>query len=324
MLQDSFGRKFPYLRLSVTDVCNFRCTYCLPKGYQKSGARDFMTVAEIARLVRGFVELGTQKIRLTGGEPTVRRDLADIASAITDVGGIHTLALTTNGHDLQDNARRYYDAGINALNVSIDSLDAANFKAITGHDKLRCVLDGIEAAKVAGFRNIKINSVLLKGVTDTALPPFLEWIRQEPISIRFIELMRTGNNGEYFAKYHLGAEAIRQQLLARGFVEVQRQPDGGPAREFSHPDYAGRIGLIAPYAKDFCATCNRLRVTSRGQLMLCLFGEGGHDLRPYLQDDDQREALADAVTRALRLKHQSHYLHQGVTGSTPHLASLGG
>lgn len=323
VLKDSFGRKFPYLRLSVTEVCNFRCTYCLPNGYQKT-ERDFLTLPEITRLATAFAELGTHKIRLTGGEPTVRRDLIEIAHAVSNIPGIRTVALTTNGYNLKENARAFRDAGINALNVSVDSLNSERFHAITGQDKLTHVLEGIEAAKAAGFTNIKINSVLLKEVTDHTLPEFLSWIKRESLSVRFIELMQTGENLAFFKQHHISAGVIIQQLLEHGFVPELRKPDSGPAQEFTHPDYAGKIGIIAPYSKDFCKSCNRLRVTSRGKLMLCLFGEGGYDLRPYLQADDQREELIDAIASALHFKHETHYLQQGITGSTPHLATLGG
>lgn len=322
-LRDAFGRKFPYLRLSVTEVCNFRCTYCLPDGYQKTD-RDFLTLPEITRLAAAFAALGTHKIRLTGGEPTVRRDLIEIASAVSAIPGIGTVALTTNGYNLKENATAFRKAGMNALNVSVDSLDAERFHAITGQDKLAHVLEGIEAARAAGFSNIKINSVLLKEVTDHTLPEFLAWIQREALSVRFIELMQTGENREFFTRHHLSAGVIIGQLLERGFVPEVRKADAGPAQEFTHPDYAGKIGIIAPYSKDFCKSCNRLRVTSRGKLMLCLFGEGGYDLRPYLQHDDQREELIEAIASALHFKQEAHSLHQEMTGSTPHLASLGG
>jgi len=323
VLKDSFGRKFPYLRLSVTEVCNFRCTYCLPNGYQKTD-RDFLTLPETLRLAAAFADLGTHKIRLTGGEPTVRSDLIDIARAISAIPDIRTVAITTNGYNLKENAKAFFDAGINALNVSVDSLDPKRFHAITGHDKLEHVLDGIETAKAAGFTKIKVNSVLLKEVTDQTLPDFLAWIKHESFSIRFIELMQTGENLDFFKQHHISAGIIIGQLLEHGFVPAIRLPDAGPAQEFTHPDYAGTIGIIAPYSKDFCKSCNRLRVTSRGKLMLCLFGEDGYDLRPYLQHDDQREELISAIAAALHFKHESHYLQQGITGSTPHLASLGG
>lgn len=323
-LEDDFGRKFPYLRLSVTDVCNFRCGYCLPDGYKKTGDFKFLSGEEIARLVSAFAGLGIEKIRLTGGEPTLRRDLTDIAAAISRFPGIRTIALTTNGYNLARKAQGFFDAGINALNVSVDSLQPEKFHAITGHDKLPAVLAGIDAARKAGFKKIKINTVLLKGVNDGDLPEFLDWVKREALSVRFIELMQTGDNFDYFRKHHVSADIVKSALLERGFSLVPRARDGGPAVEFVHPEYQGRIGLIAPYAKDFCKTCNRLRMTARGRLILCLFGEGGYDMRPLLQHDDQREKLQDAVLSALHFKRESHYLHQGITGVTPHLASLGG
>lgn len=323
-LEDHFGRRFPYLRLSVTDVCNFRCQYCLPNGYQKTGDFSFLTQQEIIRLVTAFAELGVEKVRLTGGEPTLRRDLAGIASALSRIPGIRTIALTTNGYNLHEKATEFFASGINALNVSVDSLQPEKFHTITGHNKLAAVLAGIEAARKAGFRKIKINAVLLKGLNDDALPEFLELAKKEFLSIRFIELMQTGDNFEYFQKHHLSAEVIKEALLARGFTLCPRAYDGGPAVEFEHPDYAGKIGLIAPYSKDFCKTCNRLRVTARGELRLCLFGERGDSLRPLLEDDSQTEELKNRILELLHFKRETHYLAQGNTGITPHLASLGG
>lgn len=323
VLKDAFGRQFPYLRLSITEVCNFRCTYCLPNGYQKTFG-SFLSRDELVRLVKAFAALGTYKIRLTGGEPATRPDLAECAAAIAAIPGIRTLALTTNGYDLVKNAHRYFNAGIRALNVSVDSLNPSRFHEITGHDKLAKVLEGIDAAKEAGFNPIKINTVLLKDVTDSTLPDFLAWIKREHLSVRFIELMQTGDNRTFFERHHISANTLIGKLLELGFAPVPRLLAAGPAQEFSHPDYTGRIGVIAPYSKDFCKTCNRLRVSARGKLMLCLFGEGGIDLRPYLQSDDQQEELVDAIAEALHFKVEGHNLHNGFTGSTQYLAAIGG
>lgn len=323
-LQDQFGRRFPYVRLSVTDACNFRCQYCLPNGYQKTCGAPFLSTEEIARLATALSGLGVEKIRLTGGEPTVRRNLTTIAASLSALPGIRTIGLTTNGYNLRTKAKEFFDAGIRAINVSVDSLNRERFRAITGHDKLQTIMQGIEAAHDAGFANIKINTVLLKGVNDVELPEFLDWVRREQLSVRFIELMQTGDNADYFRNHHLSAELIRQQLVALGFTEQPRTHDAGPAVILVHPDYAGTIGLIAPYSKDFCKSCNRLRITSRGELMLCLFGERGYDLRPLLQADNQREALQEKLLELLHCKRESHYLERGITGITPHLASLGG
>lgn len=324
-IQDNFGRKFPYLRLSLTDQCNFRCQYCLPNGYQKTGeASCFLSAAEVVRLASAFVGLGTKKIRLTGGEPTLRKDITLISSQISQIEGIETIAITTNGYNLSAKAKDFYDSGINALNVSVDSLDAKKFHEITGHDKLNAVLDGIGKAQKAGFRKIKINIVLLKDVNDNELPQILSWVKNQDLSVRFIELMQTGDNLDYFKKHHLSAEVIKKKLIESGFVASERKKNDGPAQEFEHLDYKGRIGIIAPYSKDFCKTCNRLRVTSKGDLRLCLFGDGGYSLRQFLKSDNQREELQNKVLDLLHLKHETHYLDQGLTGITQNLASLGG
>jgi cyclic pyranopterin phosphate synthase len=324
VLEDPQGRRFPYLRLSVTDVCNFRCTYCLPDGWRPTGPMHFLSVPEIGRLVRAFAELGTWKVRLTGGEPTVRKDILEIAAMVSATPGIRKLAMTTNGYHLPQRAADYRAAGIDALNVSIDSLDPKSFARVTGHDRLDEVMAGVAAARAAGIAPIKINTVLLKGINDGELDAFLNLVRREDLSIRFIELMRTGDNAGYFARHHLSADDLRSQLIEQGWQVRPRAPGAGPAVEMSHPDYRGTIGLIAPYSKDFCKTCNRLRVTARGELQLCLFGDGGFDLRPLLQHEDQREELKARLLALLGHKKASHALHQNHTGRTPNLAFTGG
>ena len=323
-LQDSFGRKFPYLRLSVTDACNFRCQYCLPDGYQKQDNMKFLSVEEITRLVKAFAGIGMWKIRLTGGEPTIRKDFLEIATNIAKIPGIREIAVTTNGYHLAKQAQDYYDAGITALNVSIDSLNHIRFKNITGHDRLELIIDGLDKAKQAGFKRIKINAVLLKGINDDELDSFLTWIKNEPISVRFIELMQTGQNLEYFHAHHLSGEVILQSLRDRGWTEAPRKEGAGPAIEMKHDQYQGSVGVISPYSKDFCKSCNRLRVTARGELMLCLFGSKAYNLRQYLRSDDQMLELQDKIQELLHFKTASHYLQQGNTGITPHLASIGG
>ena len=324
MLTDPHGRSFSYLRLSITDICNYRCQYCLPDGYQKNGGTRFLSADEIENLVSGLAGLGLWKVRLTGGEPTVRKDFAEIAARVSSVPGIRRVAATTNGYRLAENARLWRDAGISAINVSVDSLNRARFAEITGHDHLHKVLDGIKAAQDAGFEKIKVNTVLLHDVNDHELDDFLGWIRTEDLSIRFIELMETGSNKAYFEKHHIRGQEIRQRLDALGWSEMARVEGAGPAQEFRHPDFKGQIGIIAPYSKDFCNTCNRLRVTATGQLRLCLFGNGGHSLRHLLQHRDQREELQAAIGGLLTQKAPTHLLHFHQTGATPHLAALGG
>lgn len=323
-LTDGFGRRFPYLRLSLTEACNFRCSYCLPDGYQADGRPQFLGVEEITRLVRAFATLGMHKIRLTGGEPSLRKDLEQIIERVAGVRGIRKIAITTNGTLLPRRLPGWHRAGLTALNVSLDSLQRDRFHAITGHDRQPEILQGITLAQELGMESIKLNAVLLRGLNDNELPAWMAFLRDRPVSVRFIELMRTGDNAAYFERHHLRAEVVVEQLLAAGWRLRPRASDAGPAREYTHPDHLGRIGVIAPYARDFCQGCNRLRVTARGDLRLCLFGEFGVPLRPLLQHEDDRDALLARITTQLGLKAAGHGLHQGQTGLTPNLASIGG
>jgi len=324
-LADRYGRRFPYLRLSVIPACNFRCTYCLPQGYHaKPDAHQPLSLDEIARLLRAFTQLGMHKLRITGGEPSVRHDLTAILRTAAAVPGVTKLAMTTNGSVLTRRLHEWMDAGLNAINVSVDSLDRAKFARITGHDRLEDILHGVDMALDAHLPSIKLNAVLLRDVNDNELPSWLDYLRDRRVGVRFIELMQTGDNLPFFNEHHLRATELETQLLERGWQALPRMADAGPAREYRHPDYAGRIGIIAPYSKDFCAGCNRLRITATGDLRLCLFGEFGIPLRPFLQTDDQLDDLVRAIGGQIDRKEQGHFLHEGRTGITPHLASTGG
>jgi len=324
-LIDAYERKFYYLRLSITDVCNFRCTYCLPDGYRPNGSpKTFLSLDEIRRVSRAFAELGTEKVRLTGGVPSLRRDFTEIIAAVRENPAIRQLAVTTNGYRMARDVAGWRDAGLTAVNVSVDSLDPRQFHAITGQDKFRQVMDGIDAAFTAGFSKVKVNAVLMRDVNHQQLGAFLNWIKDRPIQLRFIELMETGEGGDLFRKHHVSGEVIRLQLEQQGW---QRQPRGrsdGPAQVFSHPDYQGEVGLIMPYEKDFCASCNRLRVSAIGNLHLCLFGEQGIGLRDLLTNDQQLDELKDRIQGGLLSKKQTHFLHQGNSGITQNLSFIGG
>lgn len=324
-LADRFGRTFPYLRLSVIEACNFRCSYCLPDGYRAlDGRPKHLELDEIARLLRAFAAAGMRKVRITGGEPSLRRDLGAIIRIAATTPGVEKVAMTTNGSVLGRCVDEWVEAGLTALNVSVDTLDREGFARITGHDRLDGILAGIEHARGLGLQSIKLNAVLLRGVNDDQLPEWMDYLRDRSIGVRFIELMQTGDNLEYFRRHHVRAEALEAGLLDAGWELLPRAPDAGPAREYAHPGYAGRIGVIAPYSRDFCAGCNRLRVTSTGDLRLCLFGDAGIPLRPLLQRDDQEIELRATLASQLGLKKATHGLHQGATGLTPHLASIGG
>ncbi|MBQ4832275.1 GTP 3',8-cyclase MoaA [Pseudoalteromonas sp. MMG010] len=323
MLNDKFGRQFNYLRLSITDVCNFSCTYCLPDGYQCDTPRDFLSKDEITTLVNAFAQLGTKKVRITGGEPCLRKDVTDIIKLCKNTPNIEKVAITTNGFNLINKIDEFAEAGLDALNVSIDSLNPSMFKLITGHDKLQQIIKGIERAQQLGIKDIKINAVLAKQFNKNQLSDFLHWIKTNKVTVRFIELMETGYTSEFFELNHLSGQTIKNELLAQGWLQVVRGKLNGPAEEYFHPEYQGRIGLIMPYSKDFCKTCNRLRVSALGKLHLCLFAEQGIDLRSLLTEQDI-PGTAKAIEAAMSNKHISHELDKRLTGATTHLAMLGG
>jgi len=323
MLSDNFGRQFQYLRLSITDVCNFSCNYCLPDGYDCNQERNFLTFRELETLINAFSQLGMKKIRLTGGEPGLRKDLTDIIAMCSEAEGVEKVAITTNGFNLVDKAQQWANAGLDALNVSADSIDTRMFSAITGHDKLEKVLKGIELAAEAGIRTIKLNAVLLKQFNLHQMEDYLSWIANRNITIRFIELMKTGDNQQFFSKNHVSGEIIKSALLASGWQQKIKNRLDGPAQEFYHPDSVGRVGLIMPYSKDFCASCNRLRMSAKGKLHLCLFAESGEDIRPWLTAGDV-QGTKEAIVDALQDKVAGHQLQKGFVGGTQHLAMLGG
>jgi cyclic pyranopterin phosphate synthase len=323
-LQDGFGRKLQYLRLSVTDRCNFRCAYCLPDGCPRGSGAEPLSVAEIGRLVRAFAALGVWKVRLTGGEPTLRRDIPEIVRAIATVPGVRRVGLTTNGYRLAAIAPELRSAGLSAVNVSVDSLDPARFERITGCSRLERVVDGVEAAAASGIGSVKVNAVLMRGMEDRELDRFLAWTKDRALTVRFIELMQTGDNAAFFREHHVSAERIREALERRGWKRLPRDPNDGPAVAYGHPGHVGKIGLIAPYSPGFCDTCNRVRVSSTGDLRLCLFGGRDIPLRPYLESDDGGRELLQAIQRATSGKPASHRLREGAPRATATLAMIGG
>jgi GTP 3',8-cyclase len=323
LLSDIYSRHFGYLRLSVTDACNFKCGYCLPDGYKCTTRKRFLTPAEIRNLVAGFVELGLKKIRLTGGEPTLRLDIIDIISEIKANHPHLQVALTTNAYRLQGMLPRLRDAGLNAVNISLDSLNSAAFKNACGVDECENVKGAVDAAWRMGIKT-KINAVLLKGINDDELGEFMSWIRDRDVAIRFIELMQTKDNVDYFKRHHLSTAPLLAALKEGSWAVREKSEQDGPAVELRHKDFAGRLGVIAPYSKDFCASCNRLRVSSTGGLRLCLFGEGDVDIRQHLQDSTQRPELIQAIRDALVHKPKTHRLHEKLSGNMHSLSAIGG
>jgi len=323
MLIDQHQRRFTYLRLSITDVCNFRCSYCLPDGYSADSPPDPMSLEEIKAVVAAFAANGTRKVRITGGEPTLRKDLTDIIRACKNTDGITTVAMTSNGYRMSQQIEAYIDAGLDTLNLSADSLRPETFRLITGHDKLDEIMATIDLAAKRGMKQIKVNAVLLKQYNLTELNQFFEFVKSRPITLRFIELMQTGDNAKFFKQQHVSGVEVQKVLLAHGWQKIDREAHSGPAVEYSHPDSEGNIGLIMPYSKDFCHSCNRLRVSSDGHMHLCLFADNNLSLRPYLLTDTTEE-LAARIQKMVLGKGATHHLHDGESGITKHLAMLGG
>ena len=326
-LTDSFGRTFPYIRLSITDVCNFKCGYCLPNGYFKQENKPgFLTLDEISNLVSALSELGVSKIRLTGGEPTVRKDFFDILKNIKSKGKINNLVMTTNGYKLNQIADQLIKDGINGINISIDSLDRNKFKEITGHDRLPQILEGIKILQDKGFANIKVNAVLLKNINDSEadFDSWEQFVKENAIDFRYIELMQTGDNIDYFNNYHVPAKKFTDYLNNNNWIIQTFGKDAGPSKNYLNPKFKGKFGVIAPYSKDFCKSCNRLRITAKGDLRLCLFGNTGINIRHLMQKDSQIEELKDLILKQLNFKKESHYLEIGDTGLTKNLSTTGG
>ncbi|WP_392566549.1 GTP 3',8-cyclase MoaA [Utexia brackfieldae] len=324
-LIDNYQRRFKYLRLSITENCNFQCQYCLPEGASNSVTNKphFLSLSEIDRVVSTFAQLGVEKIRITGGEPTLRKDFTDILSLIGCHQQIKTVALTTNGFRLLRDVEAWKLAGLNNLNVSVDSLSPATFKFITGQDRLSVILAGLDKAIAVGIEKVKVNTVLMKGLNDN-LADYLSWLKTHPIELRFIELMETGQGSQIFNQYHLSGQILQQQLVQQGWQLATKEETSGPAQVYSHPDYYGKIGLIMPYSRDFCRSCNRLRISAKGKFHFCLFGEQGIELRDLLQSDSQQDELKTRIFNGLKIKPERHFLDEHRIGITQTLSAIGG
>lgn len=322
-LTDTYNRKFSYLRLSLTEKCNFRCSYCLPNGYQSSCSEADLNTNEVSNLLYAFRELSFTKVRLTGGEPGLRKDLVHIVSTAKDFG-FEKIAMTTNGFNLNSTLDKLVQAGLDQINISLDSLNSKKFEDITGSRLGSQIIASIERAIALGISSVKINAVLLKGLNDDDLPLFLNWIKDLPITVRFIELMPTLETKDYFKEYFCSSNTMLNFLLDHGWVKRDRSLTAGPAVEYIHPDYKGSIGFITPLNSGFCDTCNRLRITSKGGLRLCLFGNGQISLRPLLQSRSMANELIKLIGDSVLIKTPAHSLLQGDYGDTKSLSSCGG
>lgn len=307
MLVDPFARQIEYLRVSVTDRCDLRCDYCLPKrfdGFQEP--EEWLSYDELARVVGAFGRLGTSRIRLTGGEPLTRRDLPALVARLAALPGIADLSLSTNAVRLRKFAVALKAAGLARVNISLDSLREARFAAITGGGKLAKVLDGIAAARAAGLTPVKINMVVMGGVNDDEVEDVLEFCAAGGYTLRLIETMPMGDTGRAASGRYVDLQTVKARLARRYDLIPDLMPGGGPARYYRLAGSDTRIGLITPISQHFCATCNRVRLTADGTLHLCLGQENSHALRPLLRAGCSDAQLEDAIRHAITLKPERH------------------
>jgi cyclic pyranopterin phosphate synthase len=353
VLVDSFGRRIDYLRVSVTDRCNFRCIYCMPEqGFPATPKEEHLTTEEFIRLIEAAAKLGMTKLRLTGGEPLLRKELPEIIRAAREAGFLD-ISLTTNGHLLAEQAFALKQAGLSRVNVSLDTLHEKRFQEIARRGSLLTVLNGIQAAFDAGLAPVKINCVVLKGLNDDEAADFAEWTVRAPLHVRFIELMPMRWNldeGPNSALPKIGggllelkqargdmlsdAEMRRRyvgigQLRAaiegeHGPLEPAQVKTNGPARTFRLPGAAGTVGFISQISNDLCASCNRLRLTHDGYLRPCLMSDGELDLRTPLRNGASLDELQGLFQHVVVRKPERHYLHEGQRVVGRGMSQIGG
>jgi len=310
-LVDPFGRKIEYVRLSVTDRCNLRCYYCLPKGYKDFDApHNWLGFDEIIRIVAAFGRLGVSRVRVTGGEPLVRRDLPELVAKLNILPGIEDLSLSTNAVHLARDADALKRAGIARINVSLDTLDARKFSDITSGGKLEKVLRGLMAAKCSGLSPIKINMVAMKGINDDEVEDMVDFCIDHGFTLRFIETMPVGDSGRKASEHYLDLSEVKERLRQRYVLTPGIMPGGGPARYMQVQGTDLRIGFITPLSQHFCETCNRVRLSVEGDLHLCLGKDHSVTLRPLLRAGISDEGLEQALVNALRLKPERHHFRE--------------
>ncbi len=323
-LIDPFGRKIEYLRLSVTDKCNLRCFYCLPKGFNDFDDKSLLlTQDEILRIVTAFAELGVRRVRITGGEPLVRKDLHELTTRLSDIPEIEDLSLSTNASLLIQQAEELKAAGISRINVSLDTLRKDRFNKING-GQLTEALNGLMAAKKAGFSPIKINMVAMKGINDDEFEDMVAFCLQHDFTLRFIETMPVSSAGRKGSQYYLPLQEVEKKLKRQFKMIDSVMPGGGPARYCQISGTKLRIGFITPISQHFCETCNRVRLTATGALYLCLGNEHKIELREQLRDGMSDEALKQCLVEALNLKPERHYFEEKPDQIVRFMSKIGG
>lgn len=325
-LVDGFGRTVNYLRISVTDRCDFRCVYCMDEEMQFVPRARLLSLEEIAAIARAFVGLGVAKIRITGGEPLVRRNVIKLFRDLGSLEGLRELTLTTNGSQLPALAGELRAAGVRRVNISLDSLDPVRFRRLTRVGDLSRVLAGIDAALAAGFERVKLNAVILKNRNDDEVLDLVEFAGARGMDISFIEEMPLGVIGEHErAESYYSSDAVKADLEARYTLLPTTESTGGPARYFKIIETGARVGFISPHSHNFCDSCNRVRLTCEGRLLLCLGQEHSVDLRRIVRDHPgDKERLRQAVRESMSIKPQGHdfdlaakpviFRHMNVTG----------
>ena len=320
-LIDPFGRAITYVRVSVTDRCDFRCTYCMDEGTRFLPRRDLLSLEELDRLCAAFVARGTRKLRITGGEPLVRRDVLTLFRRLArhlDSGGLDELTLTTNGSQLASAAAELAACGVRRVNVSLDTLDPDKFRAITRRGDLAVVLDGIAAAQAAGLA-VKINVVALKGLNEDELPDLLAWAHREGMELTYIEVMPLGERQDGPDRF-LSLADVRAKLAQRFTLAPSPGGSGGPARYMRVAETGGRVGFITPLSHTFCESCNRVRVTCTGTLYMCLGQHDAADLRAPLRACADDGPLMAVLDEAIARKPKGHDFLSDRLGASPRIA----
>lgn len=304
MLMDTYNRPIKDLRISVTDRCNFRCTYCMPLDeYEWINKKEVLTFEEIERLTRLFVELGVDKVRLTGGEPLVRQDLPLLIEKLSAVNGLEDLCLTTNGALLAERVDALKRAGLRRVNISIDTLDADKFKRMTKRGDLNKVLEGIFAAKRSGLAPIKLNAVVERGVNDDDILPLVEFSRQHDFGMRFIEYMDVGNSNEWSSAKLVSKKEIIEKIHVRyPLREIGRDKGSAPSVDYEFVDGRGDLGVIASVTEPFCSSCTRIRITADGKIVTCLFSQLGHDVKSRLRGGASDAEISDFIANIWRAR----------------------
>ena len=307
-LIDGFDRRISYLRLSVTDRCDFRCQYCMAETMQFLPRKDVLTIEELVRIARLFTELGVRKIRVTGGEPLIRRGITDLFAGLGQLPDLETLALTTNASQLADMAPRLRDAGVNSVNISLDSLQAPRFKVITRTGDLNRVLEGIDAAIAQGIDRIRLNVVVLDGLNRDEVLPLTQFALAKNIHISFIEEMPLGQvnvGGKPLA--YVSSDALHAELNEHFCLEpLSAEETAGPSRDYLISGSTTRVGFISPHSNNFCAQCNRLRISAEGRLLMCLGNEESIDLRGLLRSNCSDDEIKTAIIGSLSIKPERH------------------